>query len=183
MAVLATFASAETYKGYEMPPFQVFEARQAYEIRDYSPHILATVEIEGSLQSAASTGFRALAGYIFGGNATGEKIAMTVPVSQIPEGDRFSVSFMIPSKYDLASLPTPKDARITFETTEAERLAASQFSGYATGAVLRRRAAELRDILNRDGITIIDGPRYAYYDDPFTLPWRRRNEVAFAIAD
>ena len=26
------------------------------------------------------------------------------------------------------------------------------------------------------------GPRFYYYDDPFTLPFNRRNEVAFTLA-
>ena len=73
MALLTASGSmAETYKGYEMPPFEVVERRDAYELRDYAPHLVATVRMEGGVQRSASAGFRALAGYIFGGNATGE---------------------------------------------------------------------------------------------------------------
>ena len=183
MAFLATAnATAETYKGYEMPPFDVVGQADGYQLRDYGAHILAHVRVEGGLQTTASRGFRALAGYIFGGNDTGEKIKMTVPVQQVPQGDAYEISFMMPSRFDLDELPKPKDGRITFSRTQPERLAVQQFLGLATGAMLRRRAAELRDRLERDGLTVLAGPRYAYYDDPFTLPWRRRNEVAFVIA-
>lgn len=182
MATLATVATAETYKGYEMPPFEAVARQDGYELRDYAPHTLASVSVSGNLRSSASAGFRALAGYIFGGNASGEKIAMTVPVQQVRSNDAYEISFMMPATFDLDELPRPNAGNIRFTRTKPERLAVSTFSGYATNAVLRRHSAELRDRLARDGLTIIDGPRYAYYDDPFTLPWRRRNEVAFVIA-
>lgn len=182
MSAIALSARAETYKGYEMPPFTIVESRAGYETRDYAPHLLATVSRPGNLQSAASQGFRTLAGYIFGGNVSGEKIAMTVPVQQVPLGNAYEISFMIPAKFDRADLPAPKSSDIRFRETEAERLAVAGFSGWATQSVLRRKAAELRDALKRDGVTIVEGPRFAYYDDPMTLPWKRRNEVSFVIA-
>ncbi|MEM7720338.1 MAG: heme-binding protein [Pseudomonadota bacterium] len=181
MGIAATSVSAETYKGYEMPPFIVVSQGEEYELRDYQPHTLATVTLSGSVQQTASRGFRALAGYIFGGNDAGQKIAMTVPVQQTPDGQGHSVSFMMPGRYALETLPKPEASNITFERTEAERRAVVTFSGYATGTVLRRRAAQLRDHLARDGLTVLSGPHYAYYDDPFTLPWKRRNEVAFKV--
>lgn len=183
MAMIATVASAdETYKGYEMPPFEVVARQEGYEVRDYASHTLASVSVPGNVRSSASAGFRTLAGYIFGGNASGEKIAMTVPVQQVPNDDAYEISFMMPASFDLDELPRPNAGNIRFSRTEPERLAVSVFSGYATDTVLRRHTAELRDLLARDGLTIVEGPRYAYYDDPFTLPWRRRNEVAFVVA-
>ncbi len=183
MALLnASAALSETYKGYEMPPFEVVARTGSYEVRDYAPHLIATVRMEGGVQRSASAGFRALAGYIFGGNATGEKIAMTVPVGQVPEENGHTISFMMPARFSEGDLPKPDNPRIAFRRTEAERLAVATFSGWAGDAVLRRQAARLRDHLERDGHRILAGPRYAYYDDPFTLPWNRRNEVAFVIA-
>lgn len=181
--VAMTATAEDTYKGYEMPPFEVVEARAEYELRDYAPHVLATVEVPGDARSSASRGFRTLAGYIFGGNTAGKKIAMTVPVTQVPSTGGYAISFMMPAQYDIDALPVPKSGEITFHRTEAERLAVRTFSGYANTATLKRRAAELRYLLQRDGVTIVAGPRYAYYDDPFTLPWRRRNEVAFVVSD
>lgn len=176
-----TAAAEETYKGYEMPPFEVVSRASGYELRDYAPHVLASVTIQGNARQAASAGFRKLAGYIFGGNAPGEKIAMTVPVGQVPEGDHFEITFTMPARFDLDTLPTPNAPDIRFRRTPSERDAVLRFSGYASGATLNRKAAELRDLLERDGVNVLEGPRFAYYDDPFTLPWRRRNEVAFVV--
>lgn len=99
---MATGAGAEeTHKGYEMPPYTVEWQDGAREIRSYGPHLLAEVKVSGSRSGAIQKGFRVLAGYIFGGNATGEKIAMTVPVAQTPEagGETWVVSFMMPARY------------------------------------------------------------------------------------
>lgn len=176
-------AHAESYKGYEMPPFDVVSKERGYELRDYAPHLLASVTVDGNARQSASAGFRKLAGYIFGGNAQGEKISMTVPVGQVPDGDGFEITFMMPARFDLDSLPKPNARDIRFRWTSPERHAVLEFSGYASGATLNRHAAELRDMLKRDGIRILEGPKFAYYDDPFTLPWRRRNEVSFVIED
>jgi hypothetical protein len=178
----ATAPQAGSYKGYEMPPFQTVARAESYEVRDYGPHIVARVHVAGDVRSSAGAGFRALAGYIFGGNASGEKIAMTVPVGQVPEMDGYEISFMMPARYDMENLPRPKDGRIEFVRTDPERLAVRSFSGWAGDAALRRESAALKSDLERDGVTILGGPRYAYYDDPFTLPWNRRNEVSFVVA-
>lgn len=177
----ATAPQAGSYKGYEMPPFRTVSRSESYEVRDYGPHIVARIHMTGNVRKSASAGFRALAGYIFGGNASGEKIAMTVPVGQVPESGGYEITFMMPARYDMNSLPKPKDGRIEFVRNDAERVAVRAFSGWAGDASLKREAAALRSDLQRDGLTILDGPRYAYYDDPFTLPWNRRNEVAFAV--
>ena len=107
---------------------------------------------------------------------------MTVPVGQVPDRSGHVISFMMPARFDQDDLPVPDNADITFRETSPERLAVARFSGWAGEAVLKRQAARLRDFLERDGHEIVSGPRYAYYDDPFTLPWKRRNEVAFVVA-
>jgi hypothetical protein len=42
---------------------------------------------------------------------TGEKMAMTVPVAQTPVGEAWVVSFMMPARYTMDSLPAPRDRR------------------------------------------------------------------------
>ncbi|MGB1175340.1 MAG: SOUL family heme-binding protein, partial [Luminiphilus sp.] len=48
------------------------------EIRDYDPRILATTR----MTDGQNSGFRVLAGYIFGGNEKEQEIAMTAPVQR-----------------------------------------------------------------------------------------------------
>lgn len=172
-----------THKGYEMPPYTVERSDGAREIRSYGPHLLAEVKVSGSRQGAIQAGFRVLAGYIFGGNASGEKIAMTVPVAQTPAGEGWTVSFMMPARYTTETLPAPRTDAIRFIKAGPSRQVVERFSGLPGTANLAGRAEALRAWAEAEGLTITAGPHYYFYDAPMTLPWNRRNEVAFTIAD
>ena len=177
----ATKAGAETYRDNEMPPYTVESSDGAREIRAYGAHLLAEVTVSGSRRDAIGTGFSMLAGYIFGGNAGGEKVSMTVPVAQSSKGSGWTVSFMMPRAYTLQTLPRPKDGRIRFVTAPPSRQLTERFSGLADTEGLEARAAALRIWAQAQGMTIADGPHYYFYDGPMTLPWNRRNEVAFTL--
>ena len=170
-----------SYKGYEQPPFSVVSADGDFQIRDYGPHLLAQVKVRGPQAGGINRGFQVLAGYIFGGNADDQSIKMTVPVAQTVEGDISTVSFMMPSKFDLETLPDADANSIRFVENQGGRQAVLGFSGIARSAQLQERTAALRAWADANGMTITGAPIYYFYDDPFTLPWNRRNEVAFAV--
>ncbi|WP_135448252.1 SOUL family heme-binding protein [Tabrizicola caldifontis] len=181
-SAMGTTARAEqTHKGHEMPPYRVEQVAGTREIRVYGLHLLAEVRVAGGRQGAIQTGFRMLAGYIFGGNASGEKIAMTVPVAQTPETDHWVVSFMMPARFTADTLPAPRDDRIRFVQAGPSRQVVERFSGVPGTDDLAARAKALRAWIEGAGLTILAGPHYYFYDAPMTLPWKRRNEVAFTI--
>ncbi len=68
--------------GTPEPRYQVIDQVGAVQIRRYMPQIAAETTVQGSIYHARNQGFRRLAGYIFGGNRTRTKIAMTAPVAQ-----------------------------------------------------------------------------------------------------
>ncbi len=196
LGLISSGASADgTYNGYEAPPYTVEQTIGDAEIRAYAPHLIAEVTVQGSADSARSQGFRVLAGYIFGGNTSSasidmttpvtqrpsEKIAMTTPVTQTGEGNTWTVSFTMPREYTRETLPTPKSDAIRFVQTAPERQIVLRFSGIARSGDMENNAAQLRDIAQSAGITLGEGPFYYFYDAPLTLPWKRRNEVAFAV--
>lgn len=178
----AAGAEDRMHKGYEMPPYSVERTEGAMELRSYGAYLVAEVTVSGSRENSIGAGFRVLAGYIFGGNATGQKIAMTVPVAQSPEGTgRWTVRFMMPQAVSPGRLPAPKDDSIGFFTVAPERQVAIGFSGTRGQDVLDARAEELRLWAVGKGLKITAGPHYYFYDGPMTLPWARRNEVAFTV--
>jgi SOUL heme-binding protein len=181
VAMAGTAGAETTHKGYEMPPYKVEWSDTTREIRSYGPHLLAEVKVTGSRSGAIQSGFRTLAGYIFGGNATGEKIAMTVPVAQTPEGETWVVSFMMPARYTTETLPAPRSDAIRFVKAGPSRQLVERFSGLPGTDNLADRAEALRAFADREGHEILAGPHYYFYDAPMTLPWKRRNEVAFTI--
>ena len=89
------------------------------ELRRYDPHLQASIAVrEADARAASSRGFRFLAGYIFGGNAAQQSIAMTAPVvlSRPPPGEAqaaTTMAFVLPSRLpSLAALPQPNDPRV-----------------------------------------------------------------------
>lgn len=172
---------------YETPEYEVERRIGAVEIRRYQPYVVAETDVRGSLERAGTGGFRRLAGYIFGGNraATGgsTKIAMTTPVTQERVGDEFRVRFMMPSEYDLESLPTPNDDRVRLERVGARRLAAIRYSGRWSQAGYERHLAELEEVLAANGLTASGEPVWARYDPPWTPWFLRRNEVLVAVEE
>lgn len=188
VASAALAEEPEMYKGYETAPYTVLRSDGAVELRAYDPYLVAEVRVSGSRQEAVGRGFRTLAGYIFGDNAASSRIAMTAPVAQValPAGDSsgpvWDVQFMMPAGSSRVALPEPDDAAIRFEETAPRTEAVLRFSGFWTDRRLEAKAAELRSWIDAQGLTVTGGPRFYYYDDPFTLPFNRRNEVAFPIA-
>lgn len=175
-------ADQQMHKGYEMPPHTVLSVSDGVELRVYGPHVVAEVTVSGDRSTAMGRGFRALAGYIFGGNSDGEKIAMTVPVAQTPaDGDTWTVQFTMPAAYTVESLPAPRNPAVKLRKTPGDRQAVVTFSGLPQTADLEARAKALRNWIAAEGLTITAGPHYRFYDAPLTLPWRRRNEVSFSL--
>jgi len=169
------------YGKYETPPYDVVRQIGAAEVRDYAPHILAQVAVRGEQSGALSQGFRALAGYIFGGNEGGSSVAMTAPVTQTQSGEVWTVTFMMPRDFTLSTLPTPNNEAVQFVEVPARTMVVLPFSGRGTSRALATRTDELSQIVAQAGLGVTGAPVYAFYDDPFTLPFNRRNEVAFEI--
>ena len=62
-------------------------------------------------------------------------------------------------------------------------VAAMRFAGFWSDRSLKRRLAQLQDFI-RDNRLKTDGePVYAFYDPPWTLPFLRRNEILYNLAE
>jgi SOUL heme-binding protein len=194
--IWGSLAMAEnTYHGYESPAYTVERSVGSAEVRLYAPHMLAEVTVQGDQRQAVGQGFRVLAGYIFGGNTSATSVAMTTPVAQRPSeqiamtapvaqsgaGQDWVISFSMPAQYTRDTLPVPSDDRVRFVETAPERQLVLRFSGLGRTAQLEAQTETLRQIAADAGITLGAGPFYYFYDAPLTLPWNRRNEVAFVV--
>jgi hypothetical protein len=182
--------------GTEEPPFTVERQVGGVEIRRYDARIAAETTIDADEEKARSEGFRRLAGYIFGGNTTKTKIAMTAPVSQQQsekiamtapvaaqrsDSGEWVIRFFMPSEHSMETLPTPKDDRVRLVKVPAERVAVLRFSGTASLEALATRTDELLNALRDNDIKTKGAPFTWFYDPPWTLPFRRRNEVVVSL--
>ncbi len=167
------------------PAFSVVRSEGSIELRDYPGFIVAETEVSGDFDAAGRTGFRRVAGYIFGGNkkpdGSSEKIAMTAPVTLEPKGDQWRLHFVMPEGYQMDSLPRPVDPNVRLRQVPAHKVAAIRFSGFTTDASIRENTEALRAWIAKEQLTEISPPQVARYNDPFTLPWNRRNEILIEI--
>ncbi len=180
----------------ETPAYTTLRRDGAFEVRRYEPVVVARTVAQGDLDEASRTGFRRLAGYIFGNNIerqevamtapvstrparrTGQTIDMTAPVSTTPAADEgWEVTFTMPHKYRLQDLPRPQDDRVQLDARPAQCRAVVVFAGFTGDDTVETQRAALRRWLDQHGVTAAGAPTLARYNQPWTLPWNRRNEV------
>lgn len=178
---LALFWFIQT-RNVEIARYDVIEADGAIEIRAYPALVVAEVERSGSRDQAVRAGFGPLARYIFAKEREGEKIAMTAPVTQKEDGGSWTIQFIMPSGYDLTRLPKPAGTDVTLREMPPAKRAAIRFSGWWSDELFREKDEALRAWLTAKGLSTTGTPTFAYYNDPFTPGFLRRNEILYDLA-
>lgn len=181
--------------GTEEPMFVRETSVGDIEIRRYGPRIAAQTVVTGDEIEARNAGFRRIAGYIFGGNHRKTKIAMTAPVAQQTEkiamtapvaqsrgsdGDSV-IQFFMPSKWSMELLPEPDDERVELVEVPGETYAVLRFTGDRSPSAVAAKSDELLKALQASDFQPTGEPVAWFYDPPWTLPFRRRNEVAVVV--
>ncbi len=181
------------YRGYETTNYQVKETFNNIEIRQYPSFLAAEVEVEGSRKEAAKKGFLILAKYIFGKNIAKEKVAMTSPVNQQEKSQKIAmtspvrqsensdknwvIQFTMPKEFTIDTLPTPENDKIKFKQIASKKVISIRFTGGWNDKNLTENKQKLMEFISEKKLTKIGSPIISYYDDPFTFPWNRRNEI------
>ena len=193
-----TVGSYLVIKNLEEPSFAVLEKRNGYEIRQYAPYIIAETQVTGSYSNALNEGFRIVADYIFGNNTSktsiamtapvlenkSESIAMTVPVINTLENEQTrTISFVLPSKYTLETLPAPNNSKVILTEVPARTVAVLRFNWYATENRATKKEALLEELITNDGLIVNGAVQVAQYNPPFSMPLIRRNEIIIPIND
>ena len=204
-------------EGLETPKYDVVVRRKGgYEIRNYEPYSVCTVEMKSSVkandekraktdakvsmpQLSGASSFGALAGYLFGKNSEETAMKMTTPVlttnagmdvdDASSSGDTKEMSFVLPSNYwaedGTARAPQPLDGSgVRLQRDEGGTRATLMFGGFANKAEVNERKAQLLTLLEGDTDYVMsDGAKItlSQYNDPFTPPWKRLNEVSVQV--
>lgn len=165
----------------EKQKYRVVKKERDFEIRYYPSAIFATIRSSAkSYRELSSSGFRKIAGYIFGNNESGSKIAMTSPVHMDINNRESSMSFVMPSEFEIEKLPRPADQSVEIHQSPAEYTAAIEFGGYANDEKIQAYANQLIQALNKKGIKAIGNVRYLGYNPPYQFVGRK-NEVIVAV--
>ncbi|WP_440771361.1 SOUL family heme-binding protein [Natronorubrum sp. DTA28] len=169
----------------ERVPSETLETFDDIEIRRYP----RTVRAETTAPDAA-TAFRRLFRYISGDNTRSEDMAMTAPVTvrgtSIPmtapvrtgsDGDDVTMAFSLPRAYTAETAPEPTDPDVRLVVDPPRTVAVRRFSWYATDERVDRERTRLLEGLSRRAIERRDEPTLLQYNDPWTPPFMRTNEV------
>ena len=198
--LLFALISAPLVMAIEIPEYRVLEQEGAYELREYSPYMIAETEVDAEFMNAGNVAFGRLFRYISGANTSrteiamtapveqarespGEKIAMTAPVEQSSADGVYRVGFVVPRKFTRDTVPKPSDPRVVIREVPARTVAVWRYSGRWTEENFREHERELRALLTRKGLRAAPGDSaiIARYDAPF-MPWfMRRNEVLIPL--
>jgi len=175
----------------ESPNYAVLLKNKHFELRRYDPFIVAEVSVEGDYRSSVSQGFRILAGYIFGGNSTresmtmtapvtesfSEKITMTAPVTETSDGSSRLITFTMPKKYTLETLPLPDNTAIKLRQLPTRNIVATTFTWYASPKRVQAKKESLSKLVKEAGFKVIGEPTYAGFKAPFTFPLLMKHEI------
>ena len=159
----------------EEPQYKLLLTIDDVEFRAYEPYIVAGVTV--SREDADRQAFQILAGYIFGGNKSGEKMAMTTPVET--RGNDYA--FVMERKYSMETLPEPQDDRVHLRHQPARIVAVRRFSGRWTERNIGRHEQQLLADLASLGVETTGQPELARYNSPFTPWFLRRNEIIVPV--
>ena len=181
------------------PEFRLILKADKFEIREYSPKIIAQIEVFGDFDDASSKGFKILADYIFGNNTSADgnsRIEMTAPVEMEPlpqkinmtkpvltEGsdNNWIVSFIMPNEFTLATLPKPNNKSIKILSLPKEKYAVIVFSGLVRESSYLEKERSLNQFIKEKKLKASGEIKIARYNPPWTLPFFRRNELMIKI--
>ncbi len=174
------------------PAYKVIKSDGAIEIREYQSYIVAETFIAAAeMDDAANAGFKKLFKYISGNNTSNsgitmtapvtttrsEKIEMTAPVTTMRSSDGYTIAFVMPLQFTLATTPQPNDTTIRIREIASRIVAVIRFSGRWTESSMTEHEQELIQWMKNNGYSAAGIPVIARYDPPF-MPWfMRRNEI------
>lgn len=175
----------------DTPGYTVLKKFRDYEVRRYDSYLVAATgpgldvkEMRASEPAptkmdgqVAGQAFNSLAGYIFGqANATNTKMEMTTPVFTKENKMQFVVS-----GDSIDKLPASTNESVVIQEEAGGIFVAKKFSGIATDEAAREVETQLRKAIKRNGLNASGNAALAQYNDPFTNPFLRRNEIIIPV--
>ncbi len=165
----------------ETHSYKTIFSKNNFEIRNYDPVMKAR-----TFSKTDNNNFMKLFRYISGNNQENQKIAMTTPVhmqeSLSEKEKKYTMRFVMPSKYTMNDLSKPNDSRIVMEKVDKKKYAAITYSGYNNSTKFSFNSTKLRRVVDENNISYKDNPIYLGYDAPYKV-WGRKNDILFELSE
>ena len=186
------FNFTKTPENLKTPKYVTLRRYRDFEVREYEKFFVAETTVNSNTGSAkmedseAGQAFNRLAGYIFGKNEQNEKMEMTTPVFS---NKNQKMQFVVEESSNSIK---PVDGSVAVKDRERFLVAVASFSGIANKEITDETEKKLREAMKREESIHKDGVEFlprrgdefvelAQYNDPFTNPLQRRNEVLIAL--
>jgi len=185
------FNFTKTPENLKTPKYVTLRRYRDFEVREYETFFVAETTVNSNTGSAkmedseAGQAFNRLAGYIFGKNEQNEKMEMTTPVFS---NKNQKMQFVVEESSNSIK---PVDGSVAVKDRERFLVAVASFSGIANKEITDETERKLREAMKREesikkrveflprrGDEFVE---LAQYNDPFTNPLQRRNEVLIAL--
>lgn len=166
------------------------------QIRQYEESLIAQTQTTGNYKESGNEAFRRLAAYIFGENTSkekiemttptlekkqNEKISMTVPVFRHKDDNTWAMTFILPSKFTLETVPEPLNKNVEIKIQPAKKVATIRYAGLNNLASIEENSLKLKLWLDENDYITVSEAYSASYDPPWTIPILRRNEIHIDI--
>tara|TARA_B110001454_G_scaffold83721_1_gene80526 strand:+ start:6757 stop:7413 length:657 start_codon:yes stop_codon:yes gene_type:complete len=180
----------------EAPLYYILEKRGNKEIRDYKSYLSVYTEISGlSYEDAITIGFWKLFDYFsfnnlgerdLKGDATGAdravKMTLTSPVFEINNGNKWTVSMMVPAKYSMDTVPLPVDPDVHIARVPERVVAVIESPGVMSVEKVELKTRKLEEWLRKlDKFTISSRPFVAHQDLFPTFQFLRKTEIHIQV--
>lgn len=199
LAILSVILGSCSILNVEKQKYNIIEKDGAFQIRTYLPYIVVETLVDSDFEEAGNAAFGRLFNYISGNNQSkekiamtapvnqklektkGQKIAMTAPVNQQKSGDNWAVSFVMPSKYTMQTLPQPLDQNVVVKQIPSHKMASIKYSGSWSRKLYDQKELDLRQFIDKQNLKITGQPTWARYNPPFYPSFLKRNEILFPV--
>jgi effector-binding domain-containing protein len=106
---------------------------------------------------------------------------MTAPVIAENNNNEWSIAFVMPKEFTIATLPVPNNQNIKITALPKEKFAVVVFSGLVRESSYNKKANLLIEFIKKKRLTPLSSIQIARYNPPWTLPFFRRNELMVKI--
>ena len=109
-------------------------------------------------------------------------MAMTAPVEMVKSQDSsWIISFVMPSEYNMETLPVPNDPRISIREIKNRKTAVYKAGGFHSETKMENHAELLKKWLEQQNFGEPSQSSIMVYDPPWTIPFLRRTEISLEL--
>mmetsp|Transcript_125081 Transcript_125081/g.359117 ORF Transcript_125081/g.359117 Transcript_125081/m.359117 type:complete len:442 (-) Transcript_125081:162-1487(-) len=174
-------------KGLQEPAYEVYDRGDGFEVRRYQGYVLAKRKTSlhpASHELSSADPFTSLAVHLLSG-PEGPSLNMSLPMRmeyKLRHQEPLSAAFVLPPGTEVANF---QDSGVELVQVPEQLVAIRSFPGIATAAEVRRQFEQLVQSFSEEGIySPLEAGAFCVlqYNPPYTIPWRRRNEIAVEVA-